>query len=182
MDIRIGYYLQWYSSIFAAWIAPSEVPNLRFAMVFFSAATFLALVIQVVRSNLDAVEVYIILLLTFGAAVNILIIVVWRIATGFNERWDPTRWPRAKAPGRTFNLLYTLFLIAVVVFQIWFWSVQISKLNGSNCIQFGFLFSKIRLNANWFRGFRLALFSLLLLSLIILRTRDSDGKLKSISS
>jgi hypothetical protein len=121
------------------------------------------------KNNLDTVEVYIILLLTFGATMNTLVVLIWRIATGFNKRWDPTRWPRAKAPGPTFNLLYALFLMAVVVFQIWFWSVKIPELNGNSCVQYGFLFSKIRLNARWFRGLHIALFSLLLGWLVMLR-------------
>src|ERR1700712_4190796 len=83
LGIRICYYLQWYSGIFASWIAPSEVPNLRNARMFFSAATFLATIISVARSNLEIVEVYIVFLLTAGASLHLLVLFIWRMGTGF---------------------------------------------------------------------------------------------------
>ena len=68
LGIRIGFYLQWYAGGFASWLALSEVVELRLTNSVFIAATFLALLIQVILdvSNLQVVEVYIILLLTFG--------------------------------------------------------------------------------------------------------------------
>jgi hypothetical protein len=38
LGIRVGFYLQWYSTILASWIAPSEVPSMRLSNFFFFAA------------------------------------------------------------------------------------------------------------------------------------------------
>ena len=46
LGIRLGFYLQWYGVALAAWIAASKIPSMRVANVFFSAATFLATLIQ----------------------------------------------------------------------------------------------------------------------------------------
>jgi hypothetical protein len=91
---------------------------------FFISATFLAAVILTARNVLDLIEIYIILLLNFGSAFFAILIFLWRLATGFNPRWDPTRFLRAKQPARLFNLLYALLLLAVSIYQIWFWAAM----------------------------------------------------------
>jgi hypothetical protein len=40
----MGVCLQWYSSILASWLAPSEIEGLRFTNSLFVASTFLALI------------------------------------------------------------------------------------------------------------------------------------------
>lgn len=65
---RIGFYLKWFTGDLASWIARSEVNGIRLTNSVFIAATFLAIVIRTSLnvSKLQVVEVYIILLLTFG--------------------------------------------------------------------------------------------------------------------
>lgn len=70
LGIRLGYYLQWFGIILASPLAPDEVPNARFALALFISATFQALIIQIVRRNLYIVEIYVVLLLTFGAYIR----------------------------------------------------------------------------------------------------------------
>jgi hypothetical protein len=95
LGIRIGFYLQWYSSILASWFAHSEVEGLRLTNNLFVASTFLALIISTSNgaSNLQAVDIYITLLLTFGYYVFLIPVYAWRIVTAGNARLDPTRWP-----------------------------------------------------------------------------------------
>jgi tellurite resistance protein TehA-like permease len=59
----------------------------------FISATFLALVIQTVHHGIYEVEIYIILLITFGAYLFIIPSLLWRLATGCQPLLDPSRLP-----------------------------------------------------------------------------------------
>jgi hypothetical protein len=126
LGIRLGYYLQWYGGIFASLLAPEEVPGARFALGLFISATFLALVIQTVQHGLYEVEIYIILLLTFGAYLFIIPSLLWRLATGCQPLLDPSRFPLVD-PGPTHSDLHTLLILAVTAYQLWFWFVKIPR-------------------------------------------------------
>jgi len=179
LGIRLGFYLQWYGAILAAWIARGEVKGLRLANIFFSAATLLATVIQVAKgASLQVVEIYIILLFNFHSAVYLLPIFAYRFATKFNPRVDPTRFPRAPAPSRAFNELEILLTIMVMIFQSWFWGIKVRTLDNAVCDSYGFLFYKISLRAPWFRIFHsvvAALILCLLLYLILCSCRERRG-------
>ena len=97
LGIRIGFYLQWYGGIMATMIAKSEIVGLRISNALFIAATFLALLIQVANNKLRLVEIYIILLLTFGSYLYFVPLYVWRVITGCSTRLDPSRYPRVRA-------------------------------------------------------------------------------------
>ena len=116
LGIRIGFYLQWYGTILATWIAKSEVPGMRLANSLFVSTTFLALVIQIVRNNLRPVKIYIILLLTFGAYLYFVPLYIWRLLIGCTPRWDPSRYPRVRN-GKVFSRLNFLLLISVSLFS-----------------------------------------------------------------
>ncbi|KAF2186027.1 hypothetical protein K469DRAFT_573958 [Zopfia rhizophila CBS 207.26] len=153
MGIRIGYYLQWYGTILAAWIAPEESQGLRIANSLFVTATFFAFVILTIRGHspeeMPIVETYIILFLTFGSYLVLVPIYVWRIFTGCNPLWDPTRFPRV-TPGRVYKVCNTIILVTVLIFQLWFWIHQVPKLNAEECKQYGFFFWKFALNSKPF--------------------------------
>ncbi|ORY09095.1 hypothetical protein BCR34DRAFT_383813 [Clohesyomyces aquaticus] len=167
LGIRVGYYLQWYGVLIAAWICPREVPTLRLTNTFFVASTFLALLTQVPKqANLEVVEIYITLLFTFGSSLYLLPILLWRIVTRCHSRLDPTRFPRAPPPSRVFSFLNSFLLVAVMVFQTWFWVKRVSDLDLRTCSQYGFLFKRIPLDSRPFRIVNLAL-SLLLLVVIL---------------
>jgi hypothetical protein len=174
LGIRLGYYLQWFGSVLAAWIAPGEVEGLRITNTLFVAATFLALLIQVgenqspEQGGLQTVEVYIVLLLTFGSAFGLVPILLWRFGTGFDAEKDPTRWPKAKTQSATFNGLYTLLLIAVVAFQIWYWGEKVVEDGIPGCSSWGFLFSRISLQDPALRWLNVTLSVILLASLVAL--------------
>lgn len=112
LSIRIGFYLQWYAGDLASWLAPSEVNRIRLTISVFIAATFLALLIQVILKipSLQVVEIYITLLLTFGYFLFLVLLYVWRMLTGYNPALDPFRFSRVW-PGQVYsvlNLYYSL--------------------------------------------------------------------------
>ncbi|ORY11073.1 hypothetical protein BCR34DRAFT_335787 [Clohesyomyces aquaticus] len=159
LGIRLGYYLQWYGGIFAAWFAPSETRALRFTNGLFVAASFLALVILTVGDvdSLHPVEVYIILLLMFGAYLSLIPIYLWRLLTQCDPYWDPTRYPLV-IPGAVFANLHLLLLVGVLVYQYWFWFNRVPTLDRVNCQEYGFLFAKIRLNNKGFIAVNILLY------------------------
>ena len=179
IGIRIGFYLQWYSAIFASWLAPSEVETLRFTITIYIAATFVALIAQVARDvdNLDVVEVYIILLLTFGYFLFFVPLYIWRLLTRCDPRFDPTRYPRVPA-GPVYSLLTFLLLVAVATFQLWFWFARVPTLSQRNCQEYGFFFTKVRLNAKAFTTVNIVFYMLLLISCIITLLITLGKKLK----
>ena len=163
LGIRIGFYLQWYAGDLASWFAPSEIQGIRRTNSVFIAATFLALLIQIIRSisNLQIVEVYIILLVTFGYYLFLVPLYAWRILTGYNPALDPTRWHQVR-PGDVYSVLNFLLIAAVASFHLWFWFHRVPELDGQACQQYGFFFAKIRLNRKGFEVLNLLFYFLLL--------------------
>jgi hypothetical protein len=100
---------------------------------------------------MPVVETYIVLFLTFSSYLVLVPIYIWRALTGFNKRWDPMRFPRVK-PGRVYNVCNTVILVTVLIFQLWFWIHQVPKLEGEECPQYGFFFSRFMLNSKLFRA------------------------------
>jgi hypothetical protein len=145
---------------------------LRFALIWFSSATFLATILQTARNTLSASEIYILVLLTFGQSLYLFPVFIWRIITRNKPLFDPTRFPKAKPPGTLFNIGYNLILSAVLVFQIWLWAFKVSQLEHQKCEEYGFLFYKVRLNTPWFRGFNIGIAVLLLVVLVPLFTKE----------
>ncbi|KAF2472760.1 uncharacterized protein BDR25DRAFT_365913 [Lindgomyces ingoldianus] len=179
LGIRLGYYLQWYGAIFAAWFAPTESRSLRFTNALFIAASFLALVIITARDmeSLQPVEVYIILLLMFGAYLALIPIYLWRLLTKCDPYWDPTRYPLV-IPGAVFANLHLLLLVGVLVYQYWFWFNRVSSLDHVNCQQYGFFFAQIRLNNKGFVAVNILVFfflGLVCLYIIWLKIRRAAG-------
>lgn len=117
LGIRLGYYLQWYGGMLATLLAPDEVGNARISLGFFISATFLALIIQTVQHQLYSIEIYIILLLTFGAYISLLPILLWRLLTRCDQHKDPTRFPLVD-PGSIHSDLHSVLLLAVTGFQL----------------------------------------------------------------
>lgn len=148
LGIRLGYYLQWFGGILAAWLAPTEVKGLRFTLELFVAATFLALIIHTANDvdSLQHVETYIVLLLAFGIYLALIPIYLWRLLTCCDPYWDPTRWPKVD-PGRLTANLSFILLVGVLVYQYWFWFAHMPSLDDINCQQYGFLFGQVRLNS-----------------------------------
>ncbi|KAF2678748.1 hypothetical protein K458DRAFT_422828 [Lentithecium fluviatile CBS 122367] len=150
LGIRLGFYLQWYAAILARWIVPlpSEVKSLGFSLNLFVAATFLALIILTTNNveSLQPVETYIVLLLLFGAYLALVPIYLWRLLTGCDPYWDPTRYPIVNMGALSANLNFFL-LIGVLIFQYWFWFDRVPDLDHYNCQQYGFLLSQVRLNS-----------------------------------
>jgi len=181
IGIRIGFYLQWYAGIAASWMAPSEVPGLRFTISLFIAATFLALLIQILRdvSSLEVVEVYIILLLTFGYYLFLVPLYVWRLLTRCNPAFDPSRNPRVRA-GKVYSLLNFPLLIAVASFQLWFWFARVPTLDSRDCVEYGFFFAKVRMNARPFEIINILLYLLLLIFCAVILLISGGIKMKFI--
>jgi hypothetical protein len=124
LGIHLGFYLQWYSSILASWLAPSEIEGLHFTNSLFVASTFLALIISTSNdaSSPQPVGIYVTLLLTFGYYLFLIPLYVWRVVTTGKASLDPTRWPVVRPTAH--NVLTSLLLLAVGAFQLWSWQVQ----------------------------------------------------------
>lgn len=175
LGIRVGFYIQWYGIIIAPWIADGEVLGLRFSNAMFIAATFLALIIQTSSNALSAVDIYIVLLLTFGAFFWFLPLYLWRLVIGCNPLLDPTRWPLVPS-GPLYSALYFTLLVAVACYQLWFWA---NGLNSSvpppaNCTEYGFLFSMVPLHQSGFVAFNIICSLTLLLiafAMLVFQTR-----------
>jgi hypothetical protein len=177
LGIRLGYYLQWYGGIFASLLAPEEVPGARFALGLFISATFLALVIQTVQHGLYEVEIYIILLLTFGAYLFIIPSLLWRLATGCQPLLDPSRFPLVD-PGPTHSDLHTLLILAVTAYQLWFWFVKIPNLDRLSCRFYGFAFAKVPLNNRAFQVVNIVLYFILGVAVLVLFTLRLNSMMK----
>jgi len=166
LGIRVGFYLQWFSSPIAAWLSQDEVTGLRTANAFFVAATFLGLVIETAQDGLDIAEIYIILMLTFGAQLFLLPLMLWRILTRYDPNWDPTRFAKSPPPSKTFWLLNSLIQIGELIYQLWFWIYKVPRAD-AGCDRFGFAFAKVKLNGSGFRIFNIAFMAILLALLSI---------------
>jgi hypothetical protein len=168
LGIRIGFYLQWYSSVLAAMpkrrngkLAGDEVQGLFYSSMIFSVATFIALASQ--TSTLQLSEIYIVLLLIFGyqyfAIPEIMLNLfhgVMQIVKGGNRARDDNR-------GWVYHLLFSILLLAISCFQLWFWASHFnSGEQKSSCPDFGFAFNKVELDNKGFRAFNITYFSLLL--------------------
>ncbi|KAH8655007.1 hypothetical protein BGZ60DRAFT_435415 [Tricladium varicosporioides] len=163
LGIRLGFYLQWYISIIATWIARSEVRSMRISNLLFVAATFLALVIQTARESLNSVEIYVILLLAFGGYLSLVPLYLWRIMTGCVPKLDPSRYPSVRN-GPLFSALSFVLLFAVSSFQLWFWSSRVRQPDTNGCPQYGFFFTKLRLDSKGLITTNLVFYCLLLTS------------------
>jgi hypothetical protein len=163
--VRVGYYLQCYAGILASWICPTEIPKIRIANTFFTSAVFIALLVQTGSSiTFEVIDIYITMLFTFGWAVTGLVVLLWRTATGFDVRWDPSLYHKNKlTTGRLFQACYPLFLNAVFVFQIWFWTAKVGATDLKDCPRYGFLFVKVVLNNRSFRALNVSIYVLLLI-------------------
>lgn len=154
---------------------PSEVPGFDFSNTVFISATFLALIIQIVRCSLKPVEIYIILLLCFGGYLSYVPLFAWRLLTRGDPRYDPIRWPRVEISEISSRVSWIL-LVAVSSFQLWFWFSEVPTLNDdSGCREFGFLFSKIDLNNKGFVAVNIVFQFLLLLCCVIVFVHDCWG-------
>lgn len=162
LGIRLGFYLQWFGTILGTWVARKEVPSMRLSLSFFVAAIFLALIIQTHHENLRPVEIYIVLLLTFGGYLHLVPLYIWRLLIGCDPDLDPTRHVRVRS-GKMFSRLNFFLLIAVCIFQMWFWIGRVQKGTQDGCTEFGFLFAKVRLNQRGFVVVNVVLYFLLLL-------------------
>jgi hypothetical protein len=181
LGIRIGFYLQWLSSPVAAWFAPDETSSLRTANAFFVTATFIGLIIETALNHLDVAEIYIILLLEFGAQYLWLVQILWRVATQFKADWDPTRFMRTPTPTKMFWFSYSLLQVAQIVFQLWFWIYKIPRTE-NNCQRFGFAFFRVGLTTKGFRILNITLMVALLVLTVVffalhLRKLWREGKL-----
>jgi hypothetical protein len=74
---------------------------------------------------------------------------------------DPSRYPRVKIE-KDYSLFNLLLIAAVSGYQVYFWADQVPKLDGQQCLEYGFLFAKMRLNERGFEAVNI-IFNLLVL-------------------
>jgi len=147
LGIRLGFYLQWFTSIAANFLMlKAEIASTRFAIYSYLTAVFTALTIQTARGAVTDLDRYIVLLLCFGSYYSQVVIFLWRAVTCFKKELDPTRWTAlaAKLPLRVYS---QVVLVAIVVSQFVFWLTLPSGQVGSSsvCRRYGFLFGPVSL-------------------------------------
>lgn len=154
LGIRTGFYIQWFGIIAAPWMAEEEVQGLRFGNALFITATFLALVIQTSLNALLAVDVYIVLLLTFGSFYWFVPLYLWRLIIGCNPLMDPSRWPLVPSSA-LYGVLSFALLVTVACYQLWFWTTGINTVQEAptGCTDYGFLFAMTPLHNRGFIAF-----------------------------
>lgn len=182
IGIRVGFYLQWIAVILAAWLAPTEIDGLRWSNSIFGAATFLALFIQTMQKSLHNVEIYTILLLTFGSSLWLVPLFIWRLLTCCDPLLDPSRFPVATPPSPVYAILNALLLIAALGFQLWFWIAKVTRTTGNGCEEYGFFFSKFRLNSMGFRILNILLSAFVFTTCIVLLIKLVTVKLGLVRS
>lgn len=173
LGIRIGTYLLWFTVVGALWLAPTEVPALRFVTALFSLGLFVGLVIATANNNLRSSEVYIVYLLSFGTFFFLIPLYLWKGITCFSPLWDPGRFPRVPASPLNKTLNFAL-LLAITSFALWFWSTGVEDLRAmardmgdatgapTNCPEFGFLFAQVAIDNTGMIAFNI-LFNVLIL-------------------
>ncbi|KAK4445242.1 hypothetical protein QBC34DRAFT_441820 [Podospora aff. communis PSN243] len=165
LGVRLGFYLQWLAAILAnALRVKDELQSLRFANLTYSMAVLIALTIEKARGNASPLDQYVILCLCFGAYYSHVVTFIWRLATGFNENWDPSRWT-AVAPKPHIRIYAQLLMVATMVLQFIFWARLPSEpppeWEEEGCERFGFLIVPVSLY-----GFPLKVVSLVLSSVV----------------
>jgi hypothetical protein len=168
IGIRTGFYLTWFAGFLAPWVRRSEVANIAVTISLFIAATFLALLIQtsIDSTSLRPVEIYIVLLLTFGQYLSFVPIYVWRLILRCEPYWDPSRYPRVH-PSRDYSLFNLLLLVAVCGYELYFWINIVPELDSQSCPEYGFLFGMIQLNNKGFEAINILFYILLLLFCVV---------------
>jgi len=165
LGIRLGFYLQWFSRIVTDILLvrsrlldherrlkslTAEVQGNRFALQCFVGATFIAIIYQTHTGSGNVVDLYISLLLCFGCYLHLIPTFLWRIVTGFDPVFDPTRWspvPRSL----TYRILNHLLVLASAAFQLWFWARKVEQDSPKDCKLFGFLFAKLSIRSSGLR-------------------------------
>ena len=163
LGIRIGFYLQWYSSIIASIpiytprsglsvLAPGDSKYCIFSNIIFTVATSLALLIE--AQTLGLAEIYIISLLIFGYIYYIVLSQITRILRRCNPHWSPSG---SKQPGPIYVRLTSAFLSAISGIELWFWGgrVRHSSATSGDCKAFGFGFKKVNLEDDGFIAFNI---------------------------
>ncbi|PMD49578.1 uncharacterized protein K444DRAFT_577322 [Hyaloscypha bicolor E] len=149
LGIRIGFYCLWFGTVLASWVARGEFRLMKLTYFFFVGAIFLAVIFQTTKNTLLPVETYIVLLLAFGGYLNVVPLYLWKGFTWCEPRMDPSRYPRAST-GRIFQLMNFTLMIALSVFQLWFWIRRVNAAASDGCVEFGFFFAQLQLNGKGF--------------------------------
>ena len=149
LGIRIGFYSHWFGVVLASWVARGEYRLLKLSYFFFVGAIFLSVILQTTKNSLLPVETYIVLLLAFGGYLNVVPLYLWKAFTWCEPRMDPSRYPRAST-GRIFQLLNFTLMIALSVFQLYFWIKRVNAVASDGCVEFGFFFAQLPLNEKGF--------------------------------
>ncbi len=170
LGIRLAFYLLWFGTVLAGWLAPRAGGSLRMTLLVLVAATFLALVVQVSNGALRAVEIYVMLLLIYGTAPTTPTSRHPALPLAAGHRLQPLLGPRpvvAPPARRVWSVLNFLLLLAVTCFQLWFWITGVTAATpdavSAACPEYAFFFAPVLLRNQLFIAFNIVLSILLLL-------------------
>jgi len=140
LGIRLGVYLQWFSSLLANRFHAHCVPELLATNTIFLLALFIALAIISAQETVRAAEVVILLQFCFGFLTTVSTIWGLRVRARILSPKEFGNYVYFSLLGSTVRLCLTS---AIYSYTIWFWFVGADKLRTPSCQTIVFLFAPV---------------------------------------
>ena len=145
LGIRLGFYIQWFTLITANLFENiEELPTIRLTLGSFVVANFIALIVQDRLHTVNAIDIFVMVVLYFGFYLSHIPVFAWRVLTRFDASVDPTRWTNSEA-GLVDNLFQIVMVLGAAIFQLYYWLTvvpAIPKDNNGCPPPVGFFFGK----------------------------------------
>jgi len=145
LRIRLGFYIQWFTLTTANLFENiEELPTIRLTLGSFVVANFIALIVQDRLHTVNAIDIFVMVVLYFGFYLSHIPVFAWRILTRFDASVDPTRWTNSEA-GLVDNLFQIVMVLGAAIFQLYYWLTvvpAIPKDNNGCPPPVGFFFGK----------------------------------------
>ena len=161
LGIRIAFYTQWFGAIFMSHIDEVYLPPVRLLGLLLSSAAVLSLILQAIRQNLHAVEIYILLLLVTGLYMPLVPVYTVRGLTLCHPACKPLCWSEERQSYAMRNFYFVIALVVPSV-GVWLFTTFLPRLE-DKCLHFGFFFAKVPLENAAFIAFNAIVYISMLL-------------------
>lgn len=180
LGIRMAVYTQWFGAVLIGHIShinESAIPSIRILGLLLSAALALSLVIQVVQKTLQAVDIYITLLLATGIYIPLVPVYLLRVLTLCHPSFDPLCW--AAEPRAPVAAIGNVGLAAMVAsLGVWCYTTFLPAVQGG-CMQYAFFFARVPLLSNTFAAFNAILYICMIIACACTGLRAMGFKLRT---